>query len=81
LDDCQVASDVIAWVVPSESVSVAVNCAVSPTPGVAPVIEMDDTAGVGEDGVVVAASGFAEPDPHDVTIRAAKRTPSSDSFI
>jgi hypothetical protein len=73
---------VIAWAVPSESVSVAVNCAVWPTSGVAPLIEMDDTAGIGEDGVVVAATGFAEPDPHDVTIRAtAKRTPSCESFI
>jgi hypothetical protein len=82
LDDCQVACDVIAWVVPSESVSVAVNCAVRPTPGAAPLTEMADTPGIGEGGVGVAATGFAELDPHDVTSRAAAaRTPSCESFI
>jgi hypothetical protein len=82
LDDCQVAADVIAWLVPSESVSVAVNCADWPTPGVAPLTEMDDTAGIGEGGVGVAATGFAELDPHDVTSRAAAtRTPSCERFI
>jgi hypothetical protein len=81
LDDCHVAPDVIAWVVPSESVTVAVNCADWPTSGGAPLSETDDTVGVGEGGVVVAASGFAGLDPQDVTIRAAKRTPSCESFI
>jgi hypothetical protein len=87
LEELHVAWLVTTWVLRSESVAVAINAAVWPTFGVAPVTARETTdaadVGVGEDGVVGAADDEVdEPELHDAaTISTVSRGPSRDRFI